>query len=151
MSSLPRHRIRQFDIVHYGRLQDSPAFEVFRQLELEAFYAFARRKTDVRRAEQALFNLARGKFRFFTLADEVLTQNAQDPEGRFRAYAFRLGDLELPPLFLDDIAAAVLEPGGGGAHAPVHSARRSGVRAGEYIDEQQPLAGVHEAPPSQRA
>jgi len=107
----PELRNRLFDIVHYGRLGDSSAFEIFRQLELEAFYAFARGQTEVSETELRIFVLARGESRFFTLLNEVNRQNVEDPQGRFRAYALQLGDLHLPPLFLDDMAPTVTELG----------------------------------------
>ncbi|MGA8133013.1 MAG: NEL-type E3 ubiquitin ligase domain-containing protein [Pseudomonas gingeri] len=103
-------RTRLFDIVHYGGLGDSTAFEIFRQMELEAFYAFARRQTEVSETELGVFVLARGEFRFFTLHNEVYRQNVQYPEERFRGYVSELGDLHLPPLFLDDVAPRAVDP-----------------------------------------
>lgn len=106
----PELRTRLFDIVHYGGLGDSSAFEIFRQLQLEAFYAFARSQTEVSERELRVFVLARGEFRFFTLHNEVFRQNVQYPEERFRGYASQLGDLHLPSLFLDDMVPRAVDP-----------------------------------------
>ncbi|NWD68430.1 hypothetical protein HX870_12580 [Pseudomonas gingeri] len=106
----PELRSQLFDIVHYGGLGDSTAFEIFRRLQLEAFYAFARRQTEVSERERRVFVLARGEFRYFTLHNEVYRQNVQYPEERFRAYASDLGELHLPPLFLDDVVPRSVDP-----------------------------------------